>query len=190
MFERHKKIVSDYFRDATIWFYGMLGFFIFFVAMIAVLLVAEPLEDMADLVKPLIVIGVIFYALWSGRGLLKFKKDCMKDLKNGSIETKSITVARFGGDGKHNLGALKGSKKPMGKIKYVLKDTEGMLYYIAQGNKKALPDDAIVGRTITVTYLANARLVLEIALDIRDDIDASLDNFRETFPQYFERIYN
>lgn len=189
MLKRHKKIVNEYFRDVTIWFYATAGFAVFFAAAIIILILAEPPEDVADLVKPFICIAVFLYALYSGRGILKFRHRCMKDLKTGNIDTKSITVTQFGGDGRHNL-SLRGSKKPAGRVKYVLRDEKGDLYYLAQGKKKVLPDDAIVGRTIVVTYLAATRMILEITLDLRDDIDASLDNFREVFPQYFERIYD
>ncbi len=189
MLKRHKKIVNEYFRDVTIWFYGMLSLIaIIVIAFIMIIITAGP-GDKADMAKPLVTVAIFLYALYSGRGILKFKHRCMKDLKRGEIDTKSITITQFGGDGKHNLGIL-GSKKPMGKIKYAFRDEKGYLYYLVQGKKKALPDGAIVGRTIAVTYLKNTNLILEIGFDLRDDIDASLDNFREVFPQYFERIYD
>ncbi len=186
MLKRHKKIVNEYFRDVTIWFYGMLSLIAIIVIAFIMLIIEEGWDAMA---KPLVTVALFLYALYSGRGILKFKHKCIKDLKHGEIETKSITVTQFGGDGKHNLGIL-GSKKPMGRIKYAFRDEMGDLYYLVQGKKKALPDDAIVGRTIVVTYLKNTNLILEIGLDLRDEIDSSLDSFREVFPQYFERIYD
>lgn len=189
MLKRHKKIVSDYFRDVTIWFYGTLGLIAVIVIAFAALLIVEGAGDMADMAKPLLTMLIFLYALYSGKGILKFKHNCMKELKNGEIDTKNITIARFAGDGKHNLGIL-GRKKPMGRIKYVFKDTMGEVYYLVKNKKNILPDDAIVGRTILVTCLKNTNLILEISFDLRDDIDASLDNFREVFPQYFERTYD
>lgn len=78
----------------------------------------------------------------------------------------------------------------MGRIKYAFIDTEGTIYYLVRGKKNLLPDTQIVGRKITVTYLRNTHLVLELFFDLKEDMDSSLDNFKAVFSQYFERSYD
>lgn len=189
MLNRHKKMIKYYFSDATLWFYGTVGLVLAMVIAFGALLITEGAGDVSDMVKPLVTVAIFLYALYSGRGIIKFRHNCMKDLKNGEIETKNITVARFGGDGRHNIGIL-GRRKPMGKIKYAFIDTDGIIYYMVRGKKNLLPDDAVVGRKMAVTYLKNTRLVLELGFGLKDDMDSSLDNFKAVFPQYFERSYD
>lgn len=188
MLKRHKKHVKDYFSDVTIWSRGIVIFVLVMAAIFAMLIITEGVGDISDMVKPIVTILVFLYALYGGRHILAFKRKCMNDLKNGAIVTKTVTVTKFGVDGKHNLAMFR--RKLVGRIKYAFVDEAGEVYYLLRAKKKMVPDDAIEGRAISVTYLENTRLVLEINLDLRDDIDQSLDNFKNAFPHYFERTYD
>ncbi|MBR5535474.1 MAG: hypothetical protein IKU60_02365 [Clostridia bacterium] len=190
MLKRHKKIVDEYFRDATIWFYSTLGFIAFIVVLFVVLFLTEGPGESTQSVKPFVTVAVCFYMLYTGRNIFKLKHRSVKDLKNGEIATKKITVKKFGVDTRYNLAISRNKKKMTGRIKYGILDTEGNIYCLVRGKEKKLPDDYIEGKTITVTYLENSKLVLEIAFDLRDDIDPGMDLFKAVFPQYFERIYD
>ena len=188
MLKRHKKILNDYFFDLTLWFWGIVILIITFVAIFAALLIFEGPGDVSDMIKPFATLLVFLYALYSGRKILKYKSDCKKDLKKGNINTKKITVEQFGVYTGHNLAFFR--RKLTGRIKYGFVDSDGEIYHLVRGKKKLIPDDAIEGATVLVTYLENTHLVIEISFDIRDDIDARFDNFKRVFPHYFERIYD
>lgn len=70
MLARHKKIVKDYFADATLWLYGTVGLIALVVIIFAMLIITEDPGDIDDMAKPLVTVAIFLYALYSGRGII------------------------------------------------------------------------------------------------------------------------
>ncbi len=181
MKKNYKRIVKTYFSFTKYWFIGMLLLTVFVIALAAAMIYYG---EFSRIGKAIWIVAIPIISLYQSFHMIPFWFKCKKDLKNGEIATKRITVDNIGMDVDHNY-AVKGSRV-VGRMKYAIVDTDGDFYYIYPSKgKKMVLDNVIEGKSIDVTYLKNTFLVLEMQFDFRDEANPVYVNFKKMFAHYF-----